>query len=258
MPATICPTILAGNADEYREQVERIAQFATRVHIDLADGRFAPTKTIAMDQVWWPGGVRADLHVMYQEPFKHTKLLLSLGPQLIIVHAEADGDFIEFAEIAHAHGIEVGVALKAESPPELIEPALDFIDYVLVFSGNLGHFGGQANTHLLTKVLRLRQMKPTLEIGWDGGINNQNAATLAAGGVDVLNVGGFIQHAANPQAAYEQLHMAVTSPHHHKAGAHTAAPAPAPAPVRPARPAHPPAGSLHGRPQRAPMRRLVQ
>ncbi len=205
MAATVSPTVLAGTADEYHAQIERIAGFATRVHIDLADGRFAPTKTVGIDQAWWPGGVRADLHVMYQEPFKHTKMLVELGPQLIIVHAEAEGDFAAFAEYAHAHGVEVGVALKPETQPEAIKQALQLIDHVLIFSGNLGHFGGQADTHLLTKVLKIKQWQPRVEIGWDGGINNQNAATLAASGVDVLNAGGYIQHAPDPQAAYEQL-----------------------------------------------------
>lgn len=185
--------------------MERVAKFASRVHIDVADGIFTPVKLLPLDEIWWPGGVRADIHVMYKEPFKHAKLLFNLRPQLIIVHAEAEGNFIEFAEKAHKVGIEVGVALKPESTPELIRPALDWLDYVLIFSGDLGRFGGEANTHLLGKALQLKQMKPGLEIGWDGGINNKNAAVLAAGGVDVLNVGGFIQHAMDPEAAYQTL-----------------------------------------------------
>lgn len=209
MSATICPTVLAGTPEEYRHQVNRIAQFATRIHIDLADGQFAPTKTIPIDQAWWPGGVRADLHVMYQKPFEHYKVFLSLAPQMVIVHAESDGNFVPFAELMHRHGIEVGVALKPKTPVELIRPALEWIDYVLVFSGDLGHFGGQADLALLDKVKLLRQLKPQLEIGWDGGINKVNAKALAAGGVDVLNVGGFIQHAADPRMAYGMLGRAV-------------------------------------------------
>lgn len=209
MAATICPTVLANTPDEYRHQMERLAPFAVRVHIDLADGVFAPTKTIAVDDVWWPGGVRADLHVMYKNPFRHAQLFIDLQPQLIIVHAEAEGDFGAFAERAHRHGIEVGVALKHETGPDVIAPALPYVDHVLVFSGNLGHFGGQADQRLLAKVLHLKQMKPSLEIGWDGGINDQNASLLAAGGVDVLNTGGYIQHAPNPRAAYEKLETLV-------------------------------------------------
>jgi len=189
--------------------MSRISQFATRIHIDLADGQFAPTKTIPIDQVWWPGGVRADLHVMYQKPFEHYKTYLSLGPQMVIIHAESDGNFVPFAELMHRHGIEVGVALKSETPVSLIRPAMDWIDYVLVFSGDLGHFGGQADLALLDKVKMLRQLKPQLEIGWDGGINNTNAKALAMGGVDVLNVGGFIQHASDPRMAYGALARSV-------------------------------------------------
>jgi ribulose-phosphate 3-epimerase len=185
--------------------MERIAPFAVRVHVDVADGIFTPVKLTPIEQVWWPGGVQADIHVMYKEPFKHAKALLKLNPQLIIVHAEAEGDFVAFADLAHSHGVAVGVALKPATQVSAIAPALDIIDHVLVFSGNLGHFGGQADTHLLTKVLRLKRLKPALEIGWDGGINAQNAATLAAGGVGVLNTGGYIHHATSPLEAYEKL-----------------------------------------------------
>jgi ribulose-phosphate 3-epimerase len=209
MAATICPTVLAGTPEEFRHQITRIAQFATRVHIDLADGTFAPTKTISIDQAWWPGGIRADLHVMYQRPFEHYKVFLSLSPQMVIVHAESEGTFVPFAELMHRHGIEVGVALKHETPVELIRPALDWVDYVLIFSGDLGHFGGQADLQLLDKAKQLRQLKPQLEIGWDGGINNTNARALATGGIDVLNVGGFIQHAADPRMTYSMLARSV-------------------------------------------------
>lgn len=209
MAASISPAILAGTPEEYRRQIERVSSFATRVHIDLADGKFAPTRTIAIDQVWWPGGVRADLHVMYQRPFEHYKTYLSLAPQMVIVHAEADGRFVPFAELMHRHGIEVGVALKPESPVELIRPALEWIDHVLIFSGNLGHFGGQADLALVDKARLLRRLKPQLEIGWDGGINNGNAQSLVRGGIDVLNVGGYIQHAADPRMAYGMLARAI-------------------------------------------------
>ena len=210
MAATICPTVTAQNPEEYRQQMECVASFALRVHIDVADGIFAPVRLTQIDEIWWPGGVRADVHVMFQRHFDHVAALLELRPQLVIVHAEADGDFAAFAHAAHAVGVEVGVALRQRTSPEAIRAQLNLIDHVLVFSGDLGHYGGKADTRLLAKVLHLKQMKPALEIGWDGGINDQNAATLAAGGVDVLNTGGFIQHATDPAAAYKKLVAQVT------------------------------------------------
>lgn len=209
MKPTICPTVTADNAHVYRSQIERIATFATRIHIDVSDGVLAPNKLLDLDKVWWPGGVRADIHVMLQKPFEHVELYRALGPQLVIVHAEAQGDFTSFARVMHSHGIETGVALLQNTPVETIVPALDMIDHVLIFSGDLGHFGGTADLKLLEKVLQLKKLKPTLEIGWDGGISPDNVRALAAGGVEVLNVGGFIQRSETPDKAFEELKSAL-------------------------------------------------
>jgi ribulose-phosphate 3-epimerase len=208
---TICPTITTDNPDTYGKQVELTLSYAHRIHIDVADGVFTPNRLIDIENVWWPAGVRADLHVMYKDPFDHLQALLSLRPQLIIVHAEAEGDFLQFAAVCHSHGMEVGVALLPETPVEAIRPALGLVDHVLIFSGHLGHFGGHADMSLLGKVQRLKQLKPQLEIGWDGGVNDQNARALALGGVDVLNAGGYLHGAMAPKTAYLKLLAEVTS-----------------------------------------------
>ena len=189
----ICPTIDAETADDYRMQIERIAGFARRVHIDLGDGEFTPNKLIPIDEVWWPGGMRADLHVMYRRPFEYLDALIALGPQAIIVHAEAEGDFPVFVEKVHRHGIEAGVALLPRTAVETIKPALELIDHVLIFSGNLGYQGGsQADFKLLEKVKAIKTARPNVEIGWDGGVNHdQNIKQLVAGGVEVVNVGSL-------------------------------------------------------------------
>lgn len=208
MAVSICPTILTDDPEVYRLQVEQSLGYAHRLHIDLSDGYFAPKKLIDIEDVWWPGGVRADLHVMYQRPFDHLESLIALAPQLVIVHAEAEGDFMQFVENMHRRGIEAGVALLPETPVNAIKPALPLIDHVLIFSGQLGRFGGHAELGLLNKAQQLREIKPTLEIGWDGGVNDQNAAELAHGGIDVLNAGGYL-HGAEPAAAYAKLVEAV-------------------------------------------------
>jgi len=206
---TICPTITTDNPDVYLRQIQQTLAYAHRIHIDLSDGIFTNNKLMSIEDVWWPGGVRADLHVMYKDPLEHLPALLALQPQLIIVHAEADGDFREFAKLVRHHGIEAGVALLPETPVEAIRPALPLIDHVLIFSGHLGHFGGHADIELLEKAQQLRTLKPTVEIGWDGGVNDQNARTLAEGGIEVLNAGGYLHGAIAPETAYGTLRAAV-------------------------------------------------
>lgn len=209
MSAEICPTVTTDDPAVYKLQIEQTLAYAHRLHIDLSDGIFTRNKLTEIEDVWWPGGVRADLHVMYQRPFEHLQAMIALRPQLIIVHAEADGDFIECAKQIRRHGIEVGVALLPETPVEAIRPALEWIDHVLIFSGNLGHFGGHADLSLLGKVQRLRDLKSRLEIGWDGGVNADNAKILAVGGIDVLNAGGYLHGAKDSASAYATLKAAI-------------------------------------------------
>lgn len=207
--ATICPTVLAANPHVYREQMEKVEPFAKRIHVDVADGIFAHTKTIGLDQVWWRGDRTIDLHLMYKNPLAHAKVLVALKPRLVIVHAEAEGDFVKFANLLHRYGIEVGVALLPSTEVEIIAPAINLIDHALVFSGDLGHFGGHANFDMLQKVEQLRRLKPVIEVGWDGGVDDRNARQLAKAGIDVLNVGGFIQRAHDPKKAYARLEVLV-------------------------------------------------
>jgi len=206
MLVTVCPTVTADNPDDYRRQMELIEPFADRIHVDVADGEFAPHRLVNFDQVWWRGNRTIDLHVMYKLPAEHAEIILALSPRLVILHAEAEGNFLGFAQLLRKHGIEVGIALLAGTAVDAIIPALNYIDHVLVFSGNLGYQGGsEVDFGLLKKVEQIRRLKPLIEIGWDGGVNDTNARRLAEAGVDVLNVGGFIQKAADPAAAYAIL-----------------------------------------------------
>ncbi len=203
--AVICPTIMAKDPHEYRAQLEARAQFTDRIHIDMADGQFAPSELIDADFLWWPAQLKIDLHMMYQDITATLPHLISLRPYTIIVHAEADGNFYEIAHSLRQAGIRVGVALLASTSWERIRSAMDQLDHVLIFSGDLGHFGGHADLGLTHKVEAIRHTFPKLEIGWDGGVNDKNVRQLVAAGVDVLNAGGYIQNAPDPAAAFKQL-----------------------------------------------------
>lgn len=203
--AVICPTVTAQNAHTYRTQMERIEPFARAVHIDLMDGEFAPTKSIEPDHVWWPKKLQADIHLMYKHPADHLATLAKLRPRLIIVPAEAEADHRQIAAQLHKAGIKAGIALLQKTPLKKAEPLLKYYDHTLVFSGKLGYHGGTADLALLDKVRDIQKLHPLAEIGWDGGITDQNARQLVEAGVDILNVGAFIQKSDEPERRYEQL-----------------------------------------------------
>ena len=75
----------------------------------------------------------------------------------------------------------------------------------MIFSGNMGQYGGEADLLLLEKVPLIRDIHPNVEIGWDGGANMDNTRQLVHGGITCVNVGSAINNAQDPKAAYDAL-----------------------------------------------------
>ncbi len=206
----ICPSLLAGDPHEYREQVEHVKPFAKRVQVDLMDGIFAPTRSINPIQAWWPEGAVADIHLMFEDPVSQIETLVSLGPNLIIIHAEAAGNLLGMVEHLKKLDLKTGVALLKETTPQDAHALIQVVDHVLLFSGDLGRFGGRADLNVLQKIPDVKKLNPAVEIGWDGGVNEANVAQIAEAGVDVINVGGAIHNAHDPKAAYAKLVAAIS------------------------------------------------
>lgn len=204
--AQVIPTITAENAHIYREQMERLEAFAQRIHVDIMDGIFAPSTSLPVEQLWFPDEPTIDVHVMFQQPETVLQQLIALQPDTIILSAETDFDFKSVHDLIKSYDIKFGIALLPETTVDSLGDSIQEIDHLLIFSGNLGYQGGStARLELLEKVQQAKAKNPQLEIGWDGGVNDQNIQKLANGGIDAINVGGFIHSAPDAGAAYETL-----------------------------------------------------
>ncbi|MBM3209852.1 hypothetical protein FJZ39_00710 [Candidatus Saccharibacteria bacterium] len=203
--SVISPAILAENEVDYNNQVEKIASFCERLHIDVSDGEFAPRLTVSLNQVWWPETVKADIHMMVQRPAEHLEWLLKLRPHLVLFHAEAEGDIVSVIKQLQSSGIKAGVVLQRKTVPATVAPLIEASDHVMIFSGELGQFGGTASLMQLEKVRLIHRIKAGVEIGWDGGVSTANIYSLVHGGVQVLAVGGALQKSHDAQVAYNEL-----------------------------------------------------
>lgn len=210
MSAVIAPAVLAESADQYKEQIDKITGFAERVHIDVSDGEFAPTLTVGISDLWAPEGWTIDIHAMVNDLDEYIPKLINLRPHMIVVHAEAKGDVQASLTQIRQAGINAGLALLRPTVPRTVEELIKLADHVMIFSGELGRFGGNASLMQLEKIRLIKTINPNVEIGWDGGVTVDNAYSLVQGGVDVLNVGGIIQKASNPQAIFAQLQQEIS------------------------------------------------
>ena len=203
--AIIAPAITVETPEALAESIERIQPFAMRVHVDISDGEFAPTFLLNETQLYWPTNWQVDVHAMVMRPSEHIERLIALRPSMIIFHAEIEEDKMALIAQIKQAGIRVGVALLRTTVPSTIQEVIQAVDHVMIFSGDLGQYGGTASLMQLEKVRLIKNINEKVEIGWDGGVSLENAYTLTQSGVHVLNSGGAITNAENPAGMYEAL-----------------------------------------------------
>lgn len=204
--SVITPTITTDDPHVYRDQMELINNYADGVHLDFSDGIFSPADLLPIDQAWRIDDLITHAHIMFQEPLEVINDIIDLQADLVILHIESD-NIKQCLHTLGENGTRAGIALLPES--SLIDVQdLDIdglFDHILVFGGTLGSQGGSADLEQLNKVQQLKDAYPNVEIAWDGGVSDKNAKQLAKAGVDVLNVGGYLKNADDPEKTYEQL-----------------------------------------------------
>ena len=205
--SSICPAVMATTDDphEFREIMEKVGTYATRVQIDLMDGDFAPHHNISPDAIWWPEGVAADVHLMYRYPETVIDALIALRPNLIIVHAEASGDLMNVLRRVKEADIKNGMAFLRTTDVYDHRDLVEQVDHVMLFGGELGGDGHGELGSLEGQATAVRAIKPGVELGWDGGANSSNVERIRDAGVDVIVVGAALRHAEDPAAEYERL-----------------------------------------------------
>jgi len=200
--ASVAPTILAADPADYAKRIDNVKPFATRLHIDVADGVFVDQKSVGLSQVYDIDGVPFDLHLMMVHPEGQFEAICDLKPQLVIVHFEAPFDHSAFFKQLREVDIKIGLAIKVETTIDEVKDMLPDIHHLVVFTGKLGHNGGEFRADCLEKIGQAREINPALEIAVDGGVNQETARLAIEAGADLLDVGSFIHDADDPEIAY--------------------------------------------------------
>ncbi len=202
----IVPTVLTNDKNLYRKQYEDYSKFSKRIQVDICDGVFTPTRTIDPSNAWWQQGWAAmDLHMMVMNPSQYLPVLLKLKPSLVIFHAETNENLLSIFPQLQQANIKCGVALLKQTFPGRVAPYIQAADHCLIFAGALGQQGGEADMMQIEKVALVKAIKPSIEIGWDGGANMKTIRELAHSNIDVINVGSAISRSPEPNKAYTEL-----------------------------------------------------
>ncbi len=209
----IAPSILSADFTRLADEIKAAERGgADLLHLDVMDGRFVENITFGpmiVEAVNRLTNIPLDTHLMIVHPEQYIAPFRKAGSDYITIHFEAAQDPMEILNCIRESGAHPGVSLNPETPARALRPYLSSIDLLLVMSVHPG-FGGQLfipdTLDKLREIVTMREeVSARFLISVDGGVEMENARSLARAGADILVAGNSIFHTDNPAGAIEAM-----------------------------------------------------
>lgn len=203
----IIPGILEKEWEAIERKIELVLPFATSIHIDLLDGKFAPNTTFMDPKPFakYTNTVTFELHMMVEEPIDYLEPWANAGFRRFIGQIEHMTSQTDFVAKAQQLG-DVGLGIDSQTPIEKVGVPLNDLDFLFVMTVKAGFSNQPFLSESLKKVSALRS-KTSLPIEVDGGINNITIAQAVEAGATRFVSTGFLFGSESPQTQFEVLHQ---------------------------------------------------
>ena len=215
MKRIISPSLLSADFSKLKEQIDIVKDAgAERLHIDSMDGHFVPNFTFGpfiVKAIRKLTDLHLETHLMIDNPSNYFDDFIEAGSDTLIFHYEASSTIRKDLEKIKNQNVKCGLAIKPETPYEVLTEYIDILDYILVMSVSPG-FGGQGfidETLLKMKnidsLCKEKNKRKDIVIGVDGGVNLKTINKVYETGVDVTVVGSGLYKAPDIIARFKEL-----------------------------------------------------
>ena len=182
--------------------IRRTEPHADIYHLDVADGRFAPSLLFFPDQVARIRALTAKplhLHLMVESDIVLSQIgqFAEAGADLITIHAENGPVVDEALALIHDLDCAAGLVLRVDTPVETLKPWLDRVNFITLLGTAIGVKGQSLSA---TAGPRLRAARTlireagrdrALRLAADGGIRENTVPLLRAAGAETMVLGSL-------------------------------------------------------------------
>lgn len=197
------------------DDVARIEGHADVLHIDVADGHFAPALLFFPDLVArlrGATGIPIHVHLMVADAVlvSQVEQFADAGADLISIHAENAAVADEALAVIKARRLAAGIVLRVETPVAACKPFLDRVDFLTLLGTAIGVKGQgldpAATDRLLEAKALIWETGRRIVLAADGGIREHTVPELRAAGAETVVMGSLAFGADDLGARMRWLH----------------------------------------------------
>ena len=184
--------------------LDRVAPHADMLHIDVADGHFAPSFLFfvdLVDRIRKYSDKPIHVHLMVEDSILASQIdqFAEAGADLISAHIECPSVATDALERIRRHGVIPGLVLRVETPVATLAPYVDDVPFVTLLGTAIGVKGKGLHEEALHRLTEVRGMinrsyaktgKRSVLVA-DGGIRHETVPLLRKAGADAVVLGSL-------------------------------------------------------------------
>ena len=197
------------------DDLDRIAPHADILHVDVADGVFAPSFLFFPDLVARMRAVTVipiHVHLMVADGVLLSQVaqFAEAGADLISLHLENAAVAAEALDLIEGLGLKAGMVLRVETPVATVQPWLGRLDFLTLLGTAIGVKGQGLDPSAAARLIEAGSLIAgtgrRIVLAADGGIRDTTVPLLRAAGAETVVLGSLAFGAADLGERMRWLH----------------------------------------------------